>query len=192
MLIYIRTMVSGIAIVALVAGCSQERSAGKEYDIVGKVTAIADDKSTVSLDHEAIPGLMQGMEMKFPVASPDVVKEIQVGDAAKGKLRVQNGYTILSLAKIASAPDASQGKAAKIQAALAKLAPKDRVLAESQVRCPVTGALLGSMGMPGKLIIGGQPVFVCCDGCDDDARADPAKTLAKIEGYRKKKQDAGK
>ena len=189
MLTLIRTSFCGLALIALAAGCSpnaDRKGGAKEYAIVGKVTAIAEDKSTAALDHEAIPGLMQAMEMKFRLANAEVVKDIQVGDSVKGKLSVKDGgYTILNLAKATPAA-APNSKAAKIQADLAKLDPKDRALAESQVKCPVTGGLLGSMGVPPKLMVGGQPVFVCCDGCNEEATADPAKTLAKIESFRKK------
>ena len=40
---------------------------------------------------------------------------------------------------------------------------------------------LGSMGKPYKLVIKGQPVFLCCDGCEEDALKNPQETLAKVE-----------
>ena len=98
MLTLIRTSFCGLALIALAAGCSpnaDRKGGAKEYDIVGKVTAIAEDKSTAAIDHEAIPGLMQAMEMKFRLANAEVVKDIQVGDSVKGKLSVKyGGYTI--------------------------------------------------------------------------------------------------
>jgi hypothetical protein len=68
----------------------------------------------------------------------------------------------------------------EIKAALAKLSPEDRKLAEIQRSCPVTGNRLGSMDAPFKLMIEGQPVFLCCDGCKDEAIKDPKATLAKV------------
>src|SRR5712691_9264282 len=55
-------------------GCRRtaDAPAGKEYDIKGKVVSIAPDKKGVTLDHEAIPGLMGAMKMEFPVESPEV------------------------------------------------------------------------------------------------------------------------
>lgn len=64
---------------------------------------------------------------------------------------------------------------------MAELAPDDRQLAEAQGFCVVSDEPLGSMGAPIKLMVDGQPVFVCCKGCEKKALADPAKTLAKIE-----------
>ena len=43
---------------------------------------------------------------------------------------------------------------------------KDRELAERQRVCPVTGMALGSMGKPPKMTVDGEPVFLCCEGCE--------------------------
>jgi multidrug efflux pump subunit AcrA (membrane-fusion protein) len=73
-------------------------------------------------------------------------------------------------------------EAARVRAALAKLPAADRKLAEAQRWCVVqTDKLLGSMGKPVKLLVKGQPVFLCCAGCEDEAKEDPDKTLATVE-----------
>ena len=77
---------------------------------------------------------------------------------------------------------ASVKKLKKIAAALAKLSAADRKLAEAQRFCVVEEEnLLGSMGKPVKLVIEGQPVFLCCAGCEDAAKADPKRILAKAK-----------
>ncbi|HET6576534.1 MAG TPA: efflux RND transporter periplasmic adaptor subunit [Fimbriiglobus sp.] len=58
---------------------------------------------------------------------------------------------------------------AEITAALARLGPADRALAEKQRVCPITHKRLGSMGAPPKLTIHGKPVFICCEGCEERA-----------------------
>lgn len=63
---------------------------------------------------------------------------------------------------------------------LAKLSSEDRSLAEAQGYCAVSEEPLGSMGPPIKLIINDQPVFVCCNGCDKNAKSNPDATLAKV------------
>jgi Cu(I)/Ag(I) efflux system membrane fusion protein len=69
----------------------------------------------------------------------------------------------------------------KIQATLAKLSPQDRKLAEQQRACVVLpNSLLGSMGVPPKLTIDGETVFVCCAGCEKAARANPKETLKRL------------
>jgi multidrug efflux pump subunit AcrA (membrane-fusion protein) len=76
--------------------------------------------------------------------------------------------------------DSSKELEAKIKAALERMSPEDRKLAEAQRLCPITGSRLGSMGGPFKLIIEGQPVFLCCDGCKDESLKDIKATLAKV------------
>jgi hypothetical protein len=75
---------------------------------------------------------------------------------------------------------------AKVRDSLAKLGPEDRKLAEAQGKCPVTGRALGSMGAPVKVLIQGQPVFLCCDGCRDTALADQQGTLSKAKQLKAK------
>ena len=73
-------------------------------------------------------------------------------------------------------------EAAEVKAALAKLSPEDRRLAEAQVFCAVLEKnYLGSMGTPVKVMVKGRPVFLCCDGCEKKALANPDQTLAKVE-----------
>jgi Cu(I)/Ag(I) efflux system membrane fusion protein len=70
---------------------------------------------------------------------------------------------------------------AKIKAALAKLSESDRKLAEDQIYCPIqTNNRLGSMGVPIKIDVNGQPVFLCCIGCEEGAKKDAAKTLKSL------------
>ena len=71
----------------------------------------------------------------------------------------------------------------------AKLSPEDRALVEAQEWCVVSNkARLGSMGVPIKLTIQGQPVFVCCGGCKRKAESDPEKILSKLEELKAKAQ----
>ena len=71
----------------------------------------------------------------------------------------------------------------KIAAALAKLPPEDRELATSQQFCPVLDkSRLGSMGVPVKIMIDGEPVFLCCPGCRGKALKDPPRPFVVILG----------
>jgi hypothetical protein len=54
----------------------------------------------------------------------------------------------------------------------------DRALALRQRTCPVTRELLGAHGRPLKITIGQRTVFVCCQGCLNDLKADPERYLA--------------
>jgi Cu(I)/Ag(I) efflux system membrane fusion protein len=74
---------------------------------------------------------------------------------------------------------------AKITAALAKLSPADRELAEKQRTCPILkDSRLGSMGVPIKLTLAGETVFLCCAGCKGQATADPALAAARVKELR--------
>jgi hypothetical protein len=76
---------------------------------------------------------------------------------------------------------------AKIKKNLAKLSAKDRKAAEQQKFCVIEDEnRLGAMGVPVKLTIKGQPVFLCCNDCKKEALADPDKTLAKVKELKEK------
>jgi len=61
-----------------------------------------------------------------------------------------------------------------------QLPEADRRLALAQRICPVTGAALGSMGVPVKITLRGQPVFLCCKGCVGKAKRSPDEVLKKL------------
>ena len=88
-----------------------------------------------------------------------------------------------STADKGKAPDrtaAEKSNEADIHANLAMLEPDDRRLAEAQRFCAVEDEnRLGSMGKPIKLTVKGEPVFLCCKGCQRKALADPERTIAK-------------
>jgi membrane fusion protein, copper/silver efflux system len=54
-----------------------------------------------------------------------------------------------------------------------QLPEEDRKAALAQRTCPVTGSPLGSMGVPVKIVLRGQTVFLCCPGCVAKAKRDP-------------------
>ena len=87
-------------------------------------------------------------------------------------------------------PSTPEDEDLKVSAALAKLSTPDRKLAEAQKICPIQGTRLGTMGTPVKLLLNGQPVFLCCKGCEDGedgARKNPEKTLRRVEELKQAK-----
>jgi hypothetical protein len=48
------------------------------------------------------------------------------------------------------------------------------------------GNRLGAMGVPFKVMVNGRPVFLCCSGCEAEALAHPARTLAKVDDLKRK------
>jgi hypothetical protein len=79
-----------------------------------------------------------------------------------------------------------KGEDANVSANLAKLGAEDRKLAEAQKLCPVTEEPLGSMGVPPKITVEGQLVFLCCKSCEKKARTNAAQTLAKVKEFKAK------
>jgi uncharacterized protein (TIGR03000 family) len=73
-----------------------------------------------------------------------------------------------------------------IAANLGKLGPEDRKLAEAQRYCAEEDSPLGAMGVPVKIMLKGEPVFVCCKGCVEKAQEDPDKTLARVRELKTK------
>lgn len=79
-------------------------------------------------------------------------------------------------------PTTPENEDAKFQAAMKKLTPEDRAIAEKQKYCPILeNSRLGSMGVPVKVMVGGKAVFVCCPACEKPALAKPEETLKKLE-----------
>jgi len=70
----------------------------------------------------------------------------------------------------------------KVKMFMAKLSAEDRKLAEAQAFCAIDqDSPLGSMGPILKVMCKGKPVFVCCKGCEAEARANPDMALAMLE-----------
>ena len=85
------------------------------------------------------------------------------------------------------APVTSADEEAEIKEELAKLNPEDRKLAEAQKFCVVEEEnRLGVMGVPFKVMVKDQSVFLCCKGCRKKALADPEGTLAKVKQLKAK------
>lgn len=50
--------------------------------------------------------------------------------------------------------------------------------------CPISNEPLGGMGEPMDVVVGGRLVRLCCSGCLDDLRADPARHIETIDKAR--------
>jgi YHS domain-containing protein len=50
-----------------------------------------------------------------------------------------------------------------------------------QVRCPVTGEELGSMGPPIPVTVQGRTIYVCCESCVAAVKRNPAKYFQKVD-----------
>ncbi len=83
----------------------------------------------------------------------------------------------------ASVETLTEGELAQIK----KLPADEQAAAIAQVVCPVSEHHLGggNMGAPIKQTIGDKTFYICCDGCKDDVKDDPAKVLANLAKIKK-------
>jgi YHS domain-containing protein len=72
-------------------------------------------------------------------------------------------------------------------AAIKQLPAADQGLALKQAVCPVSDEHLGAMDKPQKTSVEGRTVFLCCDNCEKELKADPKKFLAKLDAQAGKK-----
>jgi RND family efflux transporter MFP subunit len=93
----------------------------------------------------------------------------------------------------AEKPGRKKTRAERIKAALAKLSPADRKLAEQQRYCPILPDIpLGSMGTPLKLTLDGKTVFLCCPACKPDAETEPVETARAANELRQERATRAK
>ena len=89
-----------VAVLVSLAGCnptSTDSGSAKDYEIRGKVIAVDTTKQTVTLDHETIPGLMQGMTMAFKVEDEKLLSGIQTGDQVQGRLKKTDAGMVITM-----------------------------------------------------------------------------------------------
>jgi hypothetical protein len=88
------------------------------------------------------------------------------------------GASRASTGSAAVAPAHTESEGAPSAAdAFPELAAEDRAQALRQRICPVTRKPLGSMGTPAKVTVAGHMLFLCCEGCEQKLRQDPARYL---------------
>ncbi len=79
---------------------------------------------------------------------------------------------------------------AKLKVAIAKMSREDQLSVKQQGFCAIlTQNRLGSMGTPVKVKIEGKTLFLCCNGCSEEARANPTTTLASLDRLLGKSSD---
>jgi Cu(I)/Ag(I) efflux system membrane fusion protein len=170
-------------------------------------TAVIDTGTRKFVYREARPGVYDGVEVRlgprcgdfYPVASGleagdkvvtagsflvDAETRLTAG-ATSNYFSAAGGPRSRSSTTAEARPSMGEDEDAKVQAGLAKLSRVDRRLAEAQRFCPVLQSnRLGSMGTPFKIILDGQSVFLCCGGCEEEARANAKRTLSRAEKLR--------
>ena len=92
---------AGMAFTMTLSGCTNSGGAkDKLFDVKGKVVSVDTENKKVTLDHEAIPGLMKAMTMPFDVENPKLLDGLKAGDPVQGKLHSKDGkHTLTELTK---------------------------------------------------------------------------------------------
>jgi uncharacterized protein (TIGR02231 family) len=99
------------------------------------------------------------------------ISDLQTGDPTVGPTLQEKLMASLTPAELA-----------RMTAALAKLPQAEQVLARNQFFCAFKQeSRLGSVGPIQKIMVGNNPVFFCCKGCENAARSNPALALQKAQ-----------
>jgi RND family efflux transporter MFP subunit len=173
-------------------------------------SAVIDTGKLKIVYRETTPYVFEGVEVQLGprMAAPGstlayypVLKGLQAGDrvvvnggflidaetrlnAAAGSIYFGGSGSKTSSSSVTVRPSTPLDEDASTMQALAevaKLPAADRSLAAAQRLCPITKEPLGSKGVPVKLDVLGQAVFLCCGGCKKKALADSAGTLRKVK-----------
>jgi hypothetical protein len=176
-----------IAIALLVVGCNQaakESAAIANRDLEKK---IADNLAVLGDDQEAARS-----QRYCAVLTKNRLGAM--GTPVKISLKDQNVFLCCEACQKEAEKDLDavikRVEQLHIQSSLEELPPDDRKLAEAQRYCASDGeSPLGSMGKPTKIMVKGQPVFLCCEGCEKSVRQDEDKALALVK---KLQADSGK
>jgi Cu(I)/Ag(I) efflux system membrane fusion protein len=187
----------------LVHAAAQQALAQQGQVLAVPERAVIDTGSRKIVYREAEPGVYEGVLVQLGPRNGDyypVVRGLEPGDKvatagsflidAETRLTAGVGSTYFGAsggpqgerrAATTARPSMTEDEEAKVKAVLAKLSPADRRLAEAQGFCAVLeDSRLGSMGPPVKVLVKGQPVFLCCKGCAGEARDHPDQTLARV------------
>jgi hypothetical protein len=164
--------------------------------------AVIDTGSRKIVYRESEPNVFDGVEVKLGPRCGDyypVLSGLRAGDTVAGagsflidaetRLNSGLGSTYFGAGggpatdKHAATvrPSMTEDDEARAAAALSKLSPEDRKAAAEQGVCPVQpDNVLGTMGVPTKVVLDGRAVFLCCTKCVPLAERDPQGTLAKV------------
>lgn len=69
----------------------------------------------------------------------------------------------------------------RLPVVVASLEKADEAAIARQKVCPVMGGELGGMGDPVKVLVGGQPLYLCCKGCLGKVQKSPEAYLQKAQ-----------
>ncbi|HXF03953.1 MAG TPA: SCO family protein [Blastocatellia bacterium] len=89
-----------ILIVLLVSSFSGCQEHPRVYPLKGRVVAVAANRQSITIAHEAIPGYMEAMTMPFPVKEPALLDGITPGDEVEGEITVTSSEGWISRLRV--------------------------------------------------------------------------------------------
>jgi Cu(I)/Ag(I) efflux system membrane fusion protein len=122
-------------------------------------------KGTVAFKDPALNPSTRTLGVRYDLPNPD------------GRLRPGMFATVTLTTPIAQTP-AFRARMARSNAPGSR--PK-ALSAEDQRFCPVTRAKLGTMGKPIPVQVRERKVWICCAGCEEPLKAEPARFLVRLE-----------
>lgn len=73
----------------LLAGCQGAQQDGtRTFQVQGRVVSIGEDKYSIGIEHEDIPGFMPAMTMSFPIKDPTLIEGLSPNDLVRFELIV--------------------------------------------------------------------------------------------------------
>jgi protein SCO1/2 len=105
---FFRRISVALCLTLAIAGCDRSPttdSSARSYQVRGIVRGFAPDRSTVSIEHEDIPGFMPSMTMPFSVKDQNEIAGLKIGDAISFRMTVTDKDLFLDQVKKISASD---------------------------------------------------------------------------------------
>jgi YHS domain-containing protein len=171
----IRRSAWAAVMLGVVAGCTGgEEETGSSPPPVSKTGPVGDRPINKPADKPGPSNEAGSKDMQPPPPPPEEGKK--AGEQPKLEPPKAEGKADTAAAKLT--PD----EIANVK----QLSAADQDLALKQAVCPVSDEHLGEMGKPYKLSVEGRTVFLCCENCQKDIKAEPKKYLAKLDAQAKK------
>src|ERR1700694_1619570 len=80
-----------------IAGCggNSDPSTADQYPVKGKIVSIDRTASTITIEHQDIPGLMTAAKTQFTVQDRKVLEGLHSGDWVVGQLKAEAGMNVV-------------------------------------------------------------------------------------------------
>jgi protein SCO1/2 len=123
-----RTRDYAVVLLALLTAACGRSEESRKYELRGQVIGIQSSRNEITIKHDAVPGLMDGMTMPFTVRDVKELKGRMPGDLVTATLVVSDGAAHLEgITKIGTAPIAEPSDAPPASSGFELLRPGDQV-----------------------------------------------------------------